>query len=491
MRARRLAVAALTALAACERGPLPFGAPMLEGAWPVGAQVSATTPGGTQVQAAVSLSDGGALLAGTFTGTVSFAEDEVLVDEGSGSGSGFVARYRGDGRLVWAVRIGGTGGVRVADLAAIGDDEAIAVGWFDQTVQVDATGGSSIVAATDGGNDIFVARFAADGSVRWLTRAGGPDDDIARAVAAVPAVAGAPEVIAVAGAIGSSVVFGSGDAIIGPSPAGAGPIYVARLNGDGTFATVSYAGGGIPGQAYGVVADGAGNITATGYVNGEARFGTTAAGAPVTVDGANARAFVAQWDGSGQLAWAQGLAGEDGEGDAIALGPAGEVVVSGRFMGQAPFGDQANAPVLQAGTSAPGVFLAALDGAGNTLWARRLADVGFWPWRLRAASAGRFLAAGLFGAQIVLDPDGPSPLPLVSAGDYDALFLRVAPDGSLDWAFRGGGPGNDAGYDIAEAPDGSAWAVGDFVGPAVFGAGDAVQLQSGTGGTGFLLHLNP
>ena len=90
---------------------------------------------------------------------------------------------------------------------------------------------------------------------------------------------------------------------------------------------------------------------------------------------------------------------------------------------------------------------------------------------------------------------GPTPLRLFSSGSIDALFARLGADGALRWATAGGGPGDEQGADIASTRDGTTWAVGLDDGPArfgtgsAFGAGAAVELESGTDGGSFLLRL--
>jgi hypothetical protein len=315
-------------------------------------------------------------------------------------------------------------------------------------------------------------------------RGGGHGDDIARAVAARSVAGGLA--IAITGAIGDGVAFGS----LAPPPLGSGPIYAATLDGDGRFEWAAFAGGGVPGQGYGVALDPTGGVSVTGYVNGPATFGTGASGGPVVVDPSVGRAFVARWTSAGQLAWARSLAGPEGEGDAIAFASDGAIVAAGLFQGTASFGA---APVLTADVpSASGTFLAALDPAdGHTAWARRLAGIGVRPWRLRASpNGGGLLVAASFGGGVVIDPDGARPARLFSNGGDDPAFIRLAADGALDWAASGGGPGDDEGADFAEAPNGPSWATGSYVGPATFGSGDrASTLGSGTDGAGFLLRF--
>jgi hypothetical protein len=268
-------------------------------------------------------------------------------------------------------------------------------------------------------------------------------------------------------------------------------VYAARLDGDGKFVWVSFAGGGVPGQGHGVALDPAGGVAVTGYVNGRAAFGTTSAGAAVDIDPAQGRAFVARWEPSGRIAWAQPLAGPNGDGKAVAIGELGQIVACGQFEGTARFGREPTAPMLIAdyADSQPGVYLAEYSLAGTPRWARRLTGVGVWPWRARFAPGGELVFAGSFGGGIVIDPEVPRPTRIFSKGGNDVLFARLTGAGELIWAAAGGGLGDDEAADVAAAADGFTWAVGSYVGPAMFGSDESqlVTLTSGTDGNAFLM----
>jgi hypothetical protein len=476
---------------------------------PVPGSIVAAVPAGTPDPAGgasnagllAALDDGGVIVAGTFSGTVSFASDKTLT--AVGMRNGFVARYRSDTRLVWVRPLVVSGGdVAISGAAALPGDEVVVAGWFSGTLTLapaaGPTGTRTLTSA--GGLDGFVARLASDGSVRWAVRAGGPGDDIIRGLTAStlgvgPAGTTAQGHVYVAGAAGAAAVFGPGEANETTIPALDGPIFVASLSpDDGTLVWARFAGGGVPSQAYGV-ATGTGGVPVvlTGYVNGPAIFG---AGTPsaVTVNPALGRAFVASWDGAGQLTWALGLGGAMGEGDAVTVDVSGEVVVTGTFEGSWG-GTTAGGLVTLTADSVgqPGCFLARLiHTTGAIAWARRLVGRGVRPWHLHPTRTGDLLVAASFGGGVTVDPDGPTPTTIHAAGDDDALFVRLDMTGALRWATPAGGLGDDEGNDVAEASDGFVWASGSYVGSATFGAGTAALiLTSGTDGAGFLARLVP
>jgi hypothetical protein len=498
------AVAAVSGAACDDRAPLSApvdGAPPGDAApapgsltWAIPVGVAAPGGGSTTVTALVPLSDGGVIVAGRLAGTVSFAPDKTLTAT-AGAGDAFVARYRSDQRLVWVGQLS-TGGqtVVIAGAAGLPGDELVIVGWFAGVLTLPAVpGGAQLMLASAGGLDLFAARLAADGSVRWAVRAGGAGDDIARAVSAASDGSGGT-VLAIAGASGAGAVFGAGEPGQTTAAIDDGPIFAARLDADhGTLAWVRFAGGGIPSQPYSVAVGGpAAAVLVAGYANGMAPFGAGTAHATVLDPSSSGRAFLARWESTGDFTWVRGVGGSQGEGDAVAVLASGAPVLAGIFEGQARFGDGASAVTLTADGQGTGCFITELGLDGSVAWARRFAAEGVRPWRIRVSGPGDLLIAASFGGALTIDPDGPHPARLAGAGGNDALFARLDSRGALRWAATGGGPGEDDGFDIGIDADGFVLGGGDYVGPAMFGSGTlAVTLMSGTDGAGFVLRLAP
>ncbi|HZL18390.1 MAG TPA: hypothetical protein VFG23_11665, partial [Polyangia bacterium] len=291
--------------------------------WGIVVGPAAPTGGSTTVTAVAPLADGSVIVAGGFIGTVSFAPD--VSKTASAPRGAYVARYRSDQRLVWVTTFAAPAGdVEIADLVSLDAGEVAVAGWFAATLTITDTGGDAAgtVLTSAGGLDVFVARIATDGSVRWSKRAGGSDDDIARGIASWVGPSGAVA-IALTGAIGPGAVFGSGESGQVQAPAGDGPIFVGEVDGaDGSNLWTAFPGGQVPGQGYAVAIDGSGRVGVTGYVNGPAPFGDGPAGTPIAVDPAAGRAFAGAWSAGGGLLWALPLAGAMGEGDALVDAPA-------------------------------------------------------------------------------------------------------------------------------------------------------------------------
>ena len=319
---------------------------LLDWAIPIGSQPSPAAAGSTTVKAVVATDDGGAIVAGSFTGSIAFAPDTSSTARAS---SGFVARYRRDQRLVWVhVVRRRRRTVVVADMASLGSDEVVVAGWFDGTLVVSSSDDSLIARRrARAGWTRSSCDSRATAACAGSKRAGGPGDDIARGVAA-SADASGRDVDRAHGRDRRRRRVRAGEAAETRAPRRRGPVFAARLDGDGALVWARFAGGGVPGQGYGVAHDAAGAVAVTGYVNGVAAFGNDVNGAPVSIDPAIGRAFVARWDVAGRLLWALPIGGPAGEGDAIAVAADGAIVAAGLFQGQARFGADAAAPTLLA-----------------------------------------------------------------------------------------------------------------------------------------------
>jgi hypothetical protein len=84
-----------------------------------------------------------------------------------------VARYSGDGVLQWVAQAGGTG-ASAQQLIALPGGEVLAGGHYNGTVTFGRDEPNEISFVTDSNGDGWMARFAADGQLRWATVAHSP-----------------------------------------------------------------------------------------------------------------------------------------------------------------------------------------------------------------------------------------------------------------------------------------------------------------------------
>ncbi|MHC4449597.1 MAG: hypothetical protein ACYS0E_05550 [Planctomycetota bacterium] len=123
--------------------------------------------------------DGSVVVAGHFTGTIVLGpgeSNETRLDSRDAGYDGFVARYDASGRVVWAHGVQGGGNDFADHVVAAGDGSGacLVAGRFTSDLDFGFTGT----------NDIFLARYLADGTLDWSKAIVGPHLDEANGLAA-------------------------------------------------------------------------------------------------------------------------------------------------------------------------------------------------------------------------------------------------------------------------------------------------------------------
>ncbi len=144
---------------------------------------------------------------------------------------------------------------------------------------------------------------------------------------------------------------------------------------------------------------------------------------------------------------------------AIASDSAGNVYITGEFMGTADF-DPSPGTVTLTSAGDVDVFVAKYSPSGALVWAKRMgsngADVGI---DIAIDRAGNVITTGNFLGTVDFDP-GVGTSSLVSAGNADAFVLKLDASGNFLWANRWGGAGDEAGRGVAVDSNGSVYAIG-------------------------------
>jgi hypothetical protein len=240
----------------------------------------------------------------------------------AGGTDGYVARIDDDGVVVGVTHFDDPVDLHVFDAEASPLGDVIVVGSFDGPVDL---GGGLL--PHRGGTDIYVLSMAPFGTHRWSTAfgdSGSPGDAEVHAADD-----------------GRVFVMGSfeGDLTIGDDAlvsAGGTDALIVQLASDGSPVWARRFGGAEDDIVEGVVTDEADRVFAAGAFRGTVDFG----GGPLTsAGGEDIFVVVLTREGSHVFSRRFGGPGND-RPDAIALSPAGELVVVGQFEGTADFGGE-------------------------------------------------------------------------------------------------------------------------------------------------------
>jgi hypothetical protein len=419
-----------------------------------------------------------------------------------------VAHYGGDGALISARTFGGSGGYDSAKaVAAFADGSTVLTGSFSGNAVFGLREANETVLSSQGPNDVYVARYAADGSLVWVTRAGGIGIDYGSGIAALPDGSSL-----VTGRCSSNAMFGPGEpnqATVEPGDAydEAYFAFVARYDADGHLSWVRSATGGQPSD---IAALPGGGAVVVGTYDGHVTFGAGEPGETLLPNGAlsDGYMFAARYQMDGSLEWAMSLGTTAvtprcaalGDGSTLLVGPFlakyapdgtlvwskpssgsdvaglpdGSVVVAGGFYGTQTFGaGEPNETTLTAAGLVPlppyfDAFVARYHADGTLAWVRQATGESIdWAREVVAAADGSLLVAGSLGGTLTFGAGEARETTLSQVGEW--FLARYAGNGSLIWAQPVAPHSSIMLNDLAALPDASAYLTGTFSQRAMFG----------------------
>ncbi len=320
---------------------------------------------------------------------------------------------------------------------------------------------------------------AAEPSYAWATWAGGSDEVDATSVSAL--------------ADGSSIITGMfkvtatfGDTTLTSEGRGdgAGSVFTAKVNANGSYAWATQSTGGTDddfASAYGVSALADGSSIITGKFNGSVTFGTTtltSEAGPYNTD-----TFTAKVNADGSYAWATkgGGTGNDAAYGVSALAD-GSSIITGSFDGIATFGT-----TTLTSTRLDDTFTAKVNANGTYAWATQSGGTVHDDYAIAngvsALTDGSSIITGEFKGSVTF-----GTTTLTSDSELGVSFTaKVNANGSYAWATQSDGTGITAALGVSALADGSSIITGGFNGSVTFGD---TSLDSDRAGSVFTAKVN-
>jgi hypothetical protein len=406
---------------------------------------------------------GNIVAGGSYAGALSI-DDDTPVTPASGQGV-FLAKWDASGATLWLKALPAGTDSEAQSVAVDTTGHIVLAGTFAGTLSL---GGSVGTLTSAGPRDMFLARFAPDGTCLWARQFGGTGTDIGYAVALDRR--------------GNIVLTGffQGSANLGGAPLDSvGPmdIFVARFGPGGAHLWSKRFGGVAYDAGHSVASDAEGNVVLTGFFEGSADFG----GGALTSAG-KSDVFVARFDANGSHLWSRAFgATASDRGRDVAVDAKGFVVLTGDFQGRISFG--AADDTLSSG-GGPDIYLVKLAPDGSHCWSKSFpAPAVQQGHSLAVDSAGRIALTGQFRG--TLDFGGG---PLAARGDEDVFVASFDADGAHRYSARLGSDGADLGRGVAALPGGGLALAGACDGPATLGD---LSLATHGGRDGFVIALAP
>ncbi len=312
----------------------------------------------------------------------------------------------------------------------------------------------TIQLTSTGGDDLFLAKYDANGNVLWVAQGKGSGDSIGRRLAV-----DAGGNVHLSGQFFQSIQLGTNVLIARDNG-----YFLARFDRAGGVLWLRQVGAGTPPyEAFsdgGLALDGAGNVYQVGGFNGVITFGTQ-----VLTSSGGSDFFLAKYDPAGNVLWArQSRANPTAYASAssVSADAQGDVFVAGTFRRNVMFEG-----IELVATDAADMFLAKYDGEGRLLWIKPTggsSDAGGGDGGTAVAdAAGNLYVAGRCEGMVNLGGR-------IVAGDaQDAVYVaKYSGAGDVLWVEKAGLP-NYSSFGLRPDPAGNVYLAGGFRSQAIFG----------------------
>ncbi len=412
---------------------------------------------------------GGIYVTGNFANRADFSagQDPYSYDINSwGESDIFLSKFNAQGEFQWATGIGGEG----TDTGhAVATDSAGCIlltgsfqGEFDFNPHVSHYDPHSAI----NGSDIFLIKYDKLGRQIWARTWGGyKKDEHGQGVA----VDGSDNVY-VTGYYGMTVDFDPGPGTATHTSNGHGDVFISKFNSMGQFQWVRTIGGGSTEVGFGIAADYAGNVYATGYFYGQGidlSAGQKPGGHMVSSNG-NADTFLTKFNTDGGFEWARSWGGDESDyAYDIALTDDGSTAyICGHFSDSVDFPSS----LVRGGYSTytsngkRDAYLCKIDHNGSFKWARAFGGTER-DQCLSIAVDGydNIYTAGFYSETVNFNPKA-TPVIHTSNGVHDAFLAKYTPNGTFLWAHTWGAGMYDEVFGVAADPLGAAYVTGIFGG---------------------------
>ncbi len=268
---------------------------------------------------------GNLYVCGLFRGAATFGGTTII--NSSGDNDIFLAKYDVNGNFKWVRKAGSSDRDEAKSVMCDAAGNIYICGMYSDNCVF----GSQTLSSPNGFLDAFIAKYAPDGTLKWVETAGGLYDDVAWGLTIDNAGK-----IYITGEFNASLSFGS----IPLYTTGNSDVFVACYDSSGTAHWAKNAGGNLIDRARGIGCDGT-NLFITGQFAMSASFGSH------TVSGVDSsEIFMAKLDNVGNFLWALDVDGVPDSvetlgyesGITICATPSGNVYASGALLDGGTFG---------------------------------------------------------------------------------------------------------------------------------------------------------
>lgn len=300
---------------------------------------------------------------------------------------------------------------------------------------------------SNGGNDIFISKYDSNGQFLWAKSFGSTESDKGYSL-----ITNSNGDIFLTGFYSAHIYFDN----IHLSPGGYADIYTMKLNTDGDVQWVKRAIGAGHEKGKGITYDQSGNLYVAGYFSGQTTFsGTTINNNSVT------GGYLVKYDPNGQLIWVKGNCCGESYYESIGIDSDGFLYAAGNFKGTVNI---AGTTLTASGST--DILVVKYDSLGNIVWAKKAGG----PFEDNACGITVDSVSQMFYITGLVDNNGYfDSFHVSTAGNRDVFIAAYNFNGDCQWVQRYGGTDRDIANGISSDRNGNIVTTGTFVGNATFG----------------------
>jgi hypothetical protein len=355
----------------------------------------------------------------------------------------------------WVKRIGNSLDHQAFILKTDADNNVYITGYYQSGFYfVPET--SSNLAQAFGGDDIFIAKYSANGTFIWGKTIGGSGQDR-------PSGMDVSEDgnVSITGYFNGTVDFNPGSAVNNLTAIGNRDIFVLKLNSNGDYVWAHKFGSALPDEGVATCFDPSGNVFVTGYFQETVDFNPGSATNNFTATSYDI--FILKLDANGNYVWNIDLgSGPAEQGRAIQCDASGNVYTSGSYASTLDFNPGAPTEFMSA-TGVADIYLLKLTNAGDFIWSRKIGGISNeYALSIAIDLNGAAILGGHFESTTTFN-SFPN-VAVTSAGLDDAFVVKFNSDGSHAWTRTIGSTGYDRTQAVATDAQGNVYATGFFQG---------------------------
>jgi hypothetical protein len=342
------------------------------------------------------------------------------------------------------INLAGAGGDLSYSQAIDSSGNIYLTGVTTNRIDLDPSPTSAFTIVSNGGSDVFLAKYNSNGDFLWGLSFGGTSNETPNGLAVDTAGN-----VYLTGNFENTTDFDPSAATLSITSNGSVDLFVSKFSTSGSFLWVKRIGGSLEERSNSIAIDSNNNLLVTGFYNLAIDFNPAPLETATLTSLGGINLFVLKLNSDGLYVWAKNVNSSDTvEGKAIVVDGSDNLIVTGRYRGSPDF-DPGPGNAVLAGGATDSAFILKLTSVGAFVFAKSFANASnVSGTSVKADSNGAIYTVGYFDASLDLDPNSGT-INVTAAGLTDVFISKIDASGNTLWGKSIGGSSYDAARTVA------------------------------------------